>query len=229
MSELSSPRRQREPIGIFYDGGFTEKIRQRRAYPPNFYSDLQSAIVSSTVAVLNSAGCYVVSSNWFRGMLTSSQVKYMKAGRDEQVKFYECERRLSEELLSTGIETYRRLMPDSNKEKGIDCLLFAKAIRCIEHENPTAIVLVAGDSDHVTLLEEASRRGVRTISVWCEDPGVTHSHSLPERADWNFRVAFSPNLQLFPPPPPEPSRTPTPRTTAFPANVVPTPGRPDPL
>jgi hypothetical protein len=79
------------------------------------------------------------------------------------------------------------------KEKGIDQLLQARTLHAIETEDLDAIVLVAGDSDHLTLLEEAASRGARTILVWYEsdDANAKSSYRLTQRADCSLRLDFA--------------------------------------
>jgi uncharacterized LabA/DUF88 family protein len=229
MNEPSIGSRQDTAIAIFYDGGFAEKIRARSNCPGDFYIKLGSAIQSSARTVLNSKSCSVLASLWFRGVYTTKQVLVLHPQQYERVKFYEEERRLSEQLLESEIEITGRLMQKIGfdfKEKAIDSLLFASAIRCIAHEQPTAIALVAGDGDHVTLLEEARKRGVKTILVWYDEGDVRSSGWLQKRADWSLQLAFNPNLQLLPPQQPEICPKPALRTPVLPAEVVPTPGRP---
>ncbi|MDR3737874.1 MAG: NYN domain-containing protein [Terracidiphilus sp.] len=233
MNEPSPLSLNSAPIGVFFDGGFTEEIRKNQDWPTDFYSILTEAVSKSAALLLGVGRCHAVASQWFRGLLTMEQVSqkyyYRKA---EQMTFYERERCLAEQLLNAGVEAFRLPMRNngpSPREKGIDSLLFAKAIQCIEHERPAALVLIAGDGDHVSLLREAARRGTRTISVWYEGGDAKSASQLKECATWSLQVSLDPDLHLVQT---FPASTASARARAVrisPTEASPVPGRPNPL
>lgn len=197
MNEPELVRAKRTKIGVFFDGAYAEKIREREGWGPTFYGQLIPEMHHRAAEWLGVEPdrCAVATQQWFRGRFTVDQVRDEDWRADKRLQVHERECLLWEQLCLAGVDTYRRpmqIVDRKPKEKGIDQLLQARTLHAIETEDLDAIVLIAGDSDHITLFEEAFKLGAKTILVWYEDQDefVKSSYKLIQKADCSFRLEY---------------------------------------
>lgn len=197
MIEPEAVWAKRKRIGVFFDGAYAERIRECEGWGKRFYRQLIPVLHRNAAEWLGVEPdqCAVVTMQWFRGMFTVNQQNRREYDSRGRLRLHEFECELCEQLCLAAIDVYRRPMQEVEhkfKEKGIDQLLQARTLHAIEVEDLDAIVLIAGDSDHITLFEEANRRGARTILVWYEfeDANAKSSYRLVQRADCSLRLDF---------------------------------------
>jgi len=73
---------------------------------------------------------------------------------------------------------------DNWSEKGIDTWLLAEALDFAETFKPDAMVLVACDGDHITLLEWMRKRQIATILVYYDSPEDGGRDTLRTQTHW---------------------------------------------
>lgn len=166
-------------IGIFYDGGFLDKIskyyqyRHPRKKPLSIDGIHNFAIMKvSEVEKVDPNFCRIVDAHYFRGRFSASESE--AAGK------LKMDREFDDLLMQKGVITHY-LPRERDSEKGIDVWFALEAYELAIYKRFNVIVLVTGDGDYIPLVRKLNTIGTRVMLFGWDIPktqdhdGTIHS------------------------------------------------------
>lgn len=178
-------------MGVFYDGGFFDKVNgnylynhpvQRRIWIPGLHKHIERSVAD--FMRINRNTCRIVDAHYFgsyrqddRGLVDDRPMPFWHA------------------LSRMGVESHLRPLGFGNKQKGVDTDLALTAYRCAMQDELDTVVLVAGDADHIPIVEHLHDCRKQVVIVGGSFPdscaksdtrGTYSSRKLMEAADYRI-------------------------------------------
>ena len=164
-------------IGVFYDGGFFHHIsnyyryahpRKQRISVPGLHEFIR--VHAAECEGVDPAYAHIVDAHFFRGRFSAQQTLARE-------KLY-TERLFDDVLMNENVTTHYRPI-QGNSETGIDVWLSLEAYDLALHKHYDLVVLVAGDSDFVPLVNKLNALGIRVMLLgwnfdYTDDDGTLH-------------------------------------------------------
>lgn len=171
-------------IGVFYDGGFFHHIsnyyryahpRRQRISVPGLHEYVR--VKAAELEGVDPAYAHVVDAHFFRGRFSAQQTQARE-------KLY-TERLFDDVLMNENVVTHYRAI-QGNNEVGIDVMLSLECFELAMRGMFDVVVLVAGDSDFVPLVNKLNRIGVRVMLLgwnfeYTDDQGTLHQTTTSMR------------------------------------------------
>ncbi len=171
-------------IGVFYDGGFFHHIsnyyryshpRRQRISVPGLHEFIR--VKAAELEGVDPAYAHVVDAHFFRGRFSAQQTQARE-------KLY-TERLFDDVLMNENVITHYRPI-QGNNEVGIDVMLSLECFDLALRGLFDVVVLVAGDSDFVPLVNKLNRLGVRVMLLgwnfeYTDDQGALHQTTTSMR------------------------------------------------
>lgn len=176
-ANMSKPEPRLLRIGVFYDGGFFHHIsnyyryahpRKQRISVPGLHEFIR--VHAAECEGIDPAYSHIVDAHFFRGRFSAQQTLARE-------KLY-TERLFDDVLMNENVTTHYRPI-QGNCETGIDVWLSLEAYDLAIHKHYDLIVLIAGDSDFVPLVNKLNALGIRVMLLgwnfdYTDDDGVLH-------------------------------------------------------
>ena len=164
-------------IGVFYDGGFFHHIsnyyryahpRKQRISVPGLHEFIR--VHAAECEGVDPAYAHIVDAHFFRGCFSAQQTLARE-------KLY-TERLFDDVLMNENVTTHYRPI-QGNSETGIDVWLSLEAYDLAMHKHYDLVVLIAGDSDFVPLVNKLNALGIRVMLLgwnfdYTDDDGTLH-------------------------------------------------------
>lgn len=164
-------------IGVFYDGGFFHHIsnyyryahpRKQRISVPGLHEFIR--VHAAECEGVDPAYAHIVDAHFFRGRFSAQQTLARE-------KLY-TERLFDDVLMNENVTTHYRPI-QGNSETGIDVWLSLEAYDLAMHKHYDLVVLIAGDSDFVPLVNKLNALGIRVMLLgwnfdYTDDDGTLH-------------------------------------------------------
>ncbi len=160
-------------VGVFYDGGYFIHVdRYYHYHHPRKsrinFRGLHEFILGKVAEVTgsNKDVCRIIDKCFFRGRFSLNEMKN-KYPKDEDLLYKLKGDRIFQDILSANdIRPYHLPFKDSygqKREKGIDSLLALETYELCTMKHYDMVVIIAGDGDHVTLVNKLHAIGCRTM------------------------------------------------------------------
>ena len=157
-------------VGVFYDGGYfihVDKYYHKRKSRINFRG-LHEFILGKVSEMTggNKEMCKIIDACFFRGRFSLQEMKKKYPNDADLLYKLRGERIFEEVLLGNDIRPYYLPIKDSHgqkREKGIDSLLALETYELCTMKHYDMVVIIAGDGDHVTLVNKLHAIGCKTM------------------------------------------------------------------
>lgn len=160
-------------IGVFYDGGFFDRVSKYYNFHHNRKSYLSIKGIHNFIVhkvsefeKTDQNFCRIVDSHYFRGRFSAEDT--------EQAEKLKTERKFDEMLMQEGVITHYLLRHFGKDEKGIDVWLALEAFELAIYKRFNVSVLITGDADFVPLIRKLNTIGTRVMLLGWDLPTYEH-------------------------------------------------------